>query len=132
MIREDRLLISRHPYAVDLASLRGVMHDKGPRSIYRGSIRAVWFKRYLSVTAAHVGRLWDFQDREPADAVEFLRRHDWGRYGRYGGVCEGRWDGHTYSGTDDPEEAAQHLVLLRPMLLNYPACPLGWDGWWRF
>lgn len=132
MIREDRFLISRRPYAIDLSSLRGniTLTPNGRRpSYYDGRINAVWFRRKQGVTAACIGTLWDLQDDEPTDGTEFLARHD---DGRYGGDCEGRWDGTGYWGAQEPEVIDQHLALLRPMLAAYPAVPEGYDGWWRF
>lgn len=52
--------------------------------------------------------------------------------GRYGGTCEGRWDGQNYWGAQKPDVIAEHLALLRPMLANYPAAPSSYDCWWRF
>lgn len=132
MNREDRFLISRKPYAVDLVSLRGARTDtpRGRHPYYfDGRISAVWFRRKQGVTVACIGALWDLQHPEPTDGVEFLRQHD---DGRYGGDCEGRWDGERYWGAQEPEVMAQHLAILRPMLANYPAIPPGYDGWWTF
>ena len=132
MIREDRFLISRRPYAVDLSSLRGTRTDtpngRNPY-FYDGRIDAVWFRRKNGVTAACIGTLWDLQYPEPADAAQFLQQHD---DGRYGGDCDGRWDGENYWGAQKPEITERHLDLLRPMLANYPAIPAGYDGWYRF
>lgn len=132
MIREDRFLISRKPYAVDLTSLRGSRTDtpQGCNPYYfDGRIGAVWFRRRKGVTVACVGTLWDLQHPEPADAKQFLEQHD---DGRYGGDCEGRWDGERYWGAQEPEIIDAHLSLLRPMLASYPAIPEGYDGWWTF
>ncbi|MFL4947531.1 hypothetical protein ACJ6WE_09175 [Streptomyces sp. MMS24-I31] len=130
MIREDRFLISRKPYAVDLASLRGsVQTYENGRTSYRGRIDAVWFRRRRGETVACIGDLWDFQDTEPESAREFLERHN---DGRYGGDCIGRWDGTSYWGNVTLEQQEQHLAILRPMLANYPAIPDGYDGWWTF
>lgn len=130
MIREDRFLISQRPYAVDLSSLRTSTNDyPSGRKSYSGRIDAVWFRRRRGVTVACVGTLWDIQDEVPANALQFLERHD---DGRYGGDCDGRWDGETYWGAGAPDVIERHLVLLRPMLANYPAIPAGYDGWWRF
>lgn len=130
MIREDRFLISRKPYAVDLSSLRGsVKTYENGRTSYRGRIDAVWFRRRRGETVACIGDLWDFQDTEPANARQFLERHT---DGRYGGDCHGRWDGTSYWGNVTLEQQEQHLAILRPMLANYPAIPSGYDGWWRF
>jgi len=132
VIREDRFLISRRLYAVDLDSLRGRREDtpKGRNPYYfDGQIDAVWFRRKNGVTAACIGHLWDLQHPEPADALQFLAQHD---DGRYGGDCHGRWDGERYWGAQEPEVMEQHLAVLRPMLDNYPTIPAGHDGWWRF
>lgn len=127
MIREDKFLISRKPYAVDLSSLRG---NVGPDTgTYHGWISAVWFRRRQGVTIACIGDLWDLQDVKPASAEEFLLRHD---DGRYGGDCTGRWDGESYWGNVTLAEQERHLAILRPMLANYPAIPDGYDGWWTF
>lgn len=121
MFREDRFLISRRLYAVDLDSLRTGDGD--------ATLDAVWFRRKNGITAACTGRLWDIQRPEPADVAEFLARLD---DGRYGGTCHGRWDGASYWGNVTLAEQERHLAVLRPMLANYPAIPGGHDGWWRF
>lgn len=132
MIRDDRFLISRKPYAVDLGSLRGRREDS-PQGVnpyyFDGRIDAVWFRRKAGITAACIGTLWDLQHPEPADAAQFLQQHT---DGRYGGRCEARWDGTGYWGAEEPDVVAEHLGLLRPMLANYPAIPDGYDGWYRF
>lgn len=128
MIREDRFLISRRPYAVDLSSLR-TEPSPGATSRWWCHIDAVWFRRRQGVTVACIGTLRDLQDTAPGDAAEFLARHT---DGRYGGDCEGRWDGIGYWGAQEPDVIAAHLELLRPMLDNFPAIPAGYDGWWRF
>ena len=131
MIRETRFLISRRPYAVDLTSLRGGMKEatETTRAYYQGRITAVWFRRRQGRTVACIGTLWDLQDTAPVNAVEFLERHT---DGRYGGDCDGRWDGERYWGAQEPDVIQEHLALLRPMLEAYPAIPDGYDGWWRF
>jgi hypothetical protein len=132
VIREDRFLISRKPYAVDLSSLRGELKasPQGRRpTYYDGRIDAVWFRRKQGVTAAYIGTLWDLQDAEPADGAAFLTAHT---DGRYGGDCDGRWDGTSYWGNVPLTVQEQHLAILRPMLANYPDLPPLYDGWWRF
>ena len=132
MISETRFLISRKPYAVDLTSLRGSRTDtpQGRNEYYfSGQVDAVWFRRRKGITVACIGTLWDLQHPEPADAVQFLTRHE---DGRYGGDCTGRWDGTGYWGHERPDIQEQHLAILRPMLANYPALPPLFDGWWTF
>lgn len=132
MFREDLFLISRKPYAVDLATLRGkvVPTPNGRRpSYFDGRIDAVWFRRKQGVNVACIGHLWDLQDHEPADGSAFLTAH---ADGRYGGTCHGRWDGDSYWGNVTLTVQEQHLEVLRPMLANYPDLPPGYDGWWRF
>lgn len=122
MNREDRFLISRRPYAIDLTSL-----DCQPNGYAR--VSSVWFRRRRGDLVACTGYLWDFQATAPTTALEFLKRHD---DGRYGGTTLGRWDGEGYWGEENPDEVAAHLDLLRPMLDNFPAVPSGFDGWWTF
>ena len=122
MIREDRMLISRRPYAVNVLTLH--VSDSG-----KSTMEAAWFRRRRGVTVACIGLLWNHQSPTPRSAAEFLSRHT---DGRYGGDCLGRWDGERYWGAQEPAEIERHLELLRPMLANYPEVPDGFDGWWRF
>ncbi|MFD7922484.1 hypothetical protein ACFV3R_25070 [Streptomyces sp. NPDC059740] len=133
MIREDRFLISRKPYAIDLNTLRVSTREDTPkgRNPYYVTCRinAVWFRRRRGATVACIGELWDLQYPEPATARQFLDQHN---DGRYGGDCHGRWDGTGYWGAENPEVQEQHLAILRPMLAGFPVIPDGYDGWWRF
>lgn len=139
MIREDKFLISRRPYAVDLSSWKNPWHPSqwngepppGSRMGYwSGSIDAVWFRRRQGVTMACYGNLWDFQNEEAADVHAWLAAH---QDGRYGGNAVGRWDGSGYWGSQVTlEEQNEQLAILRPMLANFPEIPDGHDGWWRF
>lgn len=131
MIREEKFLISRRPYAVDLSSLK-VKHSPAwsvNREIWRGMIEAVWFRRRRGETVACFGYLWCTLREEPRDAQHFLELHT---DGRYGAETEGRWDGSGYWGHVSLDEQNAHLAILRPMLENFPAVPPGYDGWWRF
>lgn len=131
MIRMEKFLISKGPYAVALASLVTTRHGREDGSFYWGArVNGVWFRRRRGVTVACIGYLWDYQDNEPADALAFLAAHD---DGRYGGTTLGRWDGESYWGSNSTlVKQEQHLEVLRPMLANYPAVPPSYDGWWRF
>ena len=137
MKRTDKFLISQKPYAVDLSSLRVTSEHTRTydgSTFYSLRINAVWFRRrregrYGELrTVACIGTLWDNQDEVPTGR-EFLERHD---DGRYGGDCDGRWDGKSYWGNVTLEEQERHLAILRPMLDNHPAIPAGYAGWWRF
>ncbi|MEU1800847.1 hypothetical protein [Streptomyces sp. NPDC019937] len=135
MIREDRFLISRRPYAIDLTSLQVGEPTESGR--YWAMANAVWFRRHSKghgegrrvITVACIGTLRDLQDSKPADTRAFLTAYT---DGRYGGDCQGRWDGERYWGAQKPETIEEHLELLRPMLANFPDLPGGYDGWWRF
>lgn len=135
MIREDRFLISRKPYAIDLTSLQ--VGEPTESCHYWAMVNAVWFRRHSKgygddrriITVACIGTLRNLQDDKPADARGFLAAYT---DGRYGGDCQGRWDGENYWGAQKPEVIEEHLAILRPMLANYPTLPDGYDGWWTF
>lgn len=130
MIHEEKFLISKRPYAVDLQDFR--LRASGGAMTYAVHVGAVWFRRRKGVTVAVIGNLWDFQSTPaPVDVHEALRRHT---DGRYGGSWIARWDGDSYVSEEPqpPEEMERHLAILRPMLENYPAVPPGYCGWYRF
>jgi hypothetical protein len=140
VIREDKFLISKRPYAIKLDSLIAHQHrrqwkSEPPEGASEGTywhcqIDAAWFRRRRGVTVAVLGTLWDYQDTQPADAEAFLLAHD---DGRYGGSADARWDGSSLWSaglTLDNEQLC--LKILQPMLENFPAIPPGYDGWWRF
>lgn len=127
MIREDRFVISRRPYAVDLSSL--TVGEPSVLGWCSSRVNAVWFRRRAGVTVACVGNLRDSLYPAPKTAIECVERFD---DGRYGGECEGRWDGERYWGAQRPDVIEAHLALLKPMLANFPEIPAGFDGWWRF
>ena len=134
MIREDRFLISRKPFAVDLDSLTGSQGERGDLIWFSGAIDALWFRRQNGVTRACLGSLKLFSHYLP-ERLDILDPHDVlsaDLDGRYGGDCHGRWDGTGYWGAEDLDTQAQHLAILRPMLANYPALPPSHDGWWTF
>lgn len=134
MIRDDRFLISRRPYAVDFATITGDHHERSDMIAFSGRVNAVWYRRKDGVNRACIGTLklwgpWLPRRLDLADPYDVLTAD---LDGRYGGDCEGRWDGARYWGAQEPEVAARHLVLLRPMLDTYPVVPECFDGWWRF
>jgi hypothetical protein len=126
MTKAPFAISGKRRYAVDLGSL---VLEPSTSGLTHATIRAVWFRRKDRVTAACVGHLWNSFRTAPADAADFLARST---DGRYGGVCEGRWDGTRYWGTQEPETIEAHLQLLRPMLEWYPDLPDGFDGWWIY
>jgi hypothetical protein len=130
MLREAKFVLSHGQYAIDPDGLRTAESTGGVNGTsFWCYLDAVWFRRRRGVTVACIGVLWDIQRPCPADAAQFLQRHD---DGRYGGDCKGRWDGERYWGAEEPEVAAAHLEVLRPMLENYPTCPPAYDGWYVF
>lgn len=134
MIREDRFLISRKPFAIDLTTVTGKQHERGDRWSYSGRAQAVWYRRKDGTTRACLGSLMLFSHYlpKPIDVDDPLAVLSADLDGRYGGDCEGRWDGERYWGAQEPDVQEQHLAILRPMLANYPAAPEGFDGWWTF
>jgi hypothetical protein len=134
MIREDKFLISRKPFAIDLSTVTLTSKERDGRYWLTGSCRAVWYRRKDGVTRACIGSLglWAQWRTEAPDlsSPQAMLGNDLDS--RYGGDCQGRWDGTGYWGAEAPEAQEQHLAILRPMLANYPTIPDGFDGWWRF
>lgn len=127
MIREDRFVLSRRPYAVDLDSLRVAEIGEGYTT---ATVDAIWFRRRRGETVAVYGELWDHQNPPPQSAAEFLARHD---DGRYGGRALARWDGSTLWAPETPfETAAKRQATLQRALTDFPDVPAGHDGWWVF
>lgn len=134
MIRTDQFLISQRPFAVRLSSLTAEVTQYDDRIYLNGWVEAVWFRRVSGVIRACVGNLGLMRHLLPA-AVDVKDPHavlTADLDGRYGGDCHGRWDGERYWGAQEPDVAAAHLELLRPMLTNFPEIPEGYDGWWHF
>lgn len=135
VIREDRFVISRKPFAVDLASYRGgELHDHGSRFTVHAKVDAVWFRRKDGQTRACIGTLglWSQNLREPVDVTDPIAVLSADLDSRYGGDCHGRWDGESYWGNVTLDVQQQHLAILRPMLDEVPSSPSGYDSWWRF
>ena len=134
MIRDDRFLISRRPYAIDLSTIGGTQQARGNLIAFSGTARAVWYRRQNGVLKACIGSLdlWSHYLPERLDLDDPRGVLSANLDGRYGGKCEGRWDGQRYWGAQEPDVMAAHLEVLRPMLANYPIVPEGYDGWWRF
>ena len=130
MTKAPFAISGKRRYAVDLSSLDVPDGPSHPGSEYQhATVRAVWFRRKERVTAACVGYLRDYMRLPIPDVADFLARST---DGRYGGVCEGRWDGTRYWGAQEPETIEAHLELLRPMLEWYPDLPDGFDGWYVY
>lgn len=136
MIREDKFLISRKPFAVDLSTIAGEQRQRSDRDTFNfsGSTNALWFRRKDGVTRACLGtlKLWGHFLPEPLDLTDPHAVLSADLDGRYGGTCHGRWDGTRYWGAQEPHTQALHLTVLEPMLANYPSLPPGYSGWWRF
>lgn len=132
MRRENRFLISRRPYAVDLSSLTTTPYKvwpDDPEPLYINTLTAVWYRRRNGLTYACIGTLRHSTGTPPEDVHALLADYT---DGRYGGNCRGRWDGSRYWGDEDIEVMQEYLAVLRPMIDNYPTIPPGYDGWWTF
>ncbi|MFD7980260.1 hypothetical protein [Streptomyces sp. NPDC059071] len=134
MHRTDRFLISQKPFAIDLATVTCNQEPRGDAYVLRGGAHALWFRRQNGVIRACIGQLalWSHHLPAPIDLDDPTAVLSADLDGRYGGDCEGRWDGTRYWGAQRPEDIERHLTVLRPMLANYPALPDGYDGWWTF
>lgn len=134
MIREDRFLISRKPYAIDLDTVVGAQAGGINCLTFSGTCNAVWFRRRRGVTVACLGTLslWSHYLTEPLDLDDPTAILSADLDGRYGGDTHGRWDGENYWGAQKPFEIDLHLAVLQPMLANFPALPAGHSGWWTF
>ncbi|WP_327066809.1 hypothetical protein [Kitasatospora sp. NBC_01302] len=134
MIRDNRFLISRKPFAIDLSTVTGEQQPRGDLHAFSGTANAVWYRRKDGVTRACIGTLglWDHYLPRPLNLEDPHDILTADLDGRYGGKCHGRWDGERYWGAQEPAVMEQHLAVLRPMLANYPEIPDGHDGWWRF
>lgn len=131
MIRETHFVFSHHPFAVDLASAYQLYEIKPDDQFRWVAVRAVWYRRKERITYACTGYLHDLVpvDQDVSNVPAFLIQHT---DGRYGGACEGRWDGTRYWGAQEPDVMETHLTLLRLMVDNFPVIPDGYDGWWTF
>lgn len=135
MICEEKFLISRKSFAIDLATVTAEQRERGNRWSLSGRANALWYRRRRGVTVACTGTLmlWSHYLTEPVDLNDPRSILSAELDGRYGGDCAGRWDGTSYWGHKVTlAEQEQHLAILHPMLAVYPAVPPGYDGWWRF
>lgn len=134
MIHETKFLISRKQFAIDLSTVTGDQHERGDWYSFSGRANAVWYRRQNGVTRACIGTLMLFSHYLPKplnlnDPHAILSAD---LDGRYGGDCDGRWDGTRYWGAQEPDVQEQHLSILRPMLADYPSAPAAYDRWWTF
>lgn len=134
MIRDDRFVLSRRQFAVDLSTVAGKLRNHGDRWLFSGRADAVWYRRKAGVTRACIGTimLWQHYLPGPLDVADPVAILSADLDGRYGGDCAGRWDGTRYWGSEDLTVQAEHLAVLRPMIDDYPTHPASHDGWWRF
>lgn len=134
MIREDKFLISRKPFGIDLSTVTLEATERDGIYWLKGHCRAVWYRRKGGVTRACIGglSLWAQWRREAPDlsSPQAMLGNDLDS--RYGGDTAGRWDGTGYWGSEIPDVQEEHLAVLRPMLDSYPSLPEGYDGWWTF
>lgn len=134
MIRREKFVMAHKPYAIDLTTVSGAQKERDGRFFFRGSCRAVWFRRKDRVTRACLGslHLWAhyLTDRVDMSSPEAVLSADLD--GRYGGQMEGRWDGSRYFGAQEPRLIQRDLEILSPMLENFPQVPEGFSGWWSF
>lgn len=134
MKREDKFVLSRNQYAVDLGSLRLAYPEYVNDSDWARqtwTIDVVSFRRVKGVLRACAGTIDDRQDEVPTIGTEFLSRIDGLR--RLSVTPLARWDGTSYwCFGQDPEENSRLLALLKTMLAGYPDPAPGFDGWWRF
>lgn len=136
MIKESKFVLSHKPFAIDLSTVRLTASRHGETGAWSlsGTCQAVWYRRKDGVTRACLGplRLWAQWLREEPDLSGPEAMLGNKLDGRYGGDTQGRWDGTGYWGSEIPSVQRDHLVILRPMLGNYPCAPAGYDGWWTF
>lgn len=134
MKREEKFLISRKPFAIDLTTVELESTEREGVYWLSGKCEAVWYRRKNGTTYACLGglHLWAQWRREAPDlsSPEAMLGNDLDS--RYGGDPVGRWDGDRYWGSQKPFEQALHLMVLEPMIENYPVIPEGYDGWWTF
>lgn len=123
MKREDKFVGSHLPYAVALDDPRTRLSEG------ISQVHAVWFRRKRGNIVACTGYLWDHLNPGPTSVAEFLARST---DGRYGGTCEGRWDGRNYWGAQDAKIIGEHLTFLSAMLNNFPEVPPGYEGWYTY
>ena len=52
MIREDRFLISRKSFAIDLTTVHGEQKPRGDLFTFSGTANAIWYRRKDGITRA--------------------------------------------------------------------------------
>lgn len=150
MIRMERYVHSKRPYAVDLGSFtvehrprekwldqRGGEHWS--REYWRCRIEAVWFRGKVGAPEACIGEFrWSVgedplgaanRERSAARAVEAYQD------GTYGGDCLAKLRSDDTMWFADRTATADMLSFedrLTPILAGFPEVPAGWSGWWRF
>lgn len=137
MIKREELVISRKPYAVDLARIEGREWTEG-RNLWV-HIPAVWFRRKREGysgpmrTVACLGEIRELSGVAAwgAPSAEYLATVGC-MYQRVEGDCLARWDGTNLWSLADESDRAGYLDVLRPMLENFPAVPPSYDGWWSW
>jgi hypothetical protein len=140
MIREDKFVLSKRQYAVNLntwtsgASKLNWREGLGlPAYWHRGRAEAVWFRRKAGITSASYGLLsvsMDSETDEPIEPATMLRTDT---DGRYGGHAWARWDGNEMWAPETGwDQVVRWQAFLSDVLDSYGEIPTGFDGWWRF
>ena len=142
MRREDKLVISHGPYAVDLKRITVERQAVRPGTVYWNvHVPAVWFRRKRAnyngpmTTRACIGEISDsvhaesFPEGDPVRIMELVGTH----WKRVEGDCRARWDGTNLWSLEDESARQRDLDILRPMLATYPPrVPEGYSGWWVY
>src|ERR1044072_8318603 len=108
MRHENRFLISRKQFALDLSTATAPQTPRGGQWSFRGSANAVWYRRKDGVPRACLGTMMLFSHHltEPIDVTDPHTLLSAALDGRYGGDCHARWDGENYWGSQKPMEQA--------------------------
>ncbi len=73
MRRENRFLISRKQFAIDLSTITGTQNPRGAQWSFSGSANAVWYRRKDGVTRACLGTMMLFSHTSPNRSTSTTR-----------------------------------------------------------
>jgi hypothetical protein len=135
MIREQRFVMSKHQYALNLDSIDMESFEGGRGGIFWSfHLRAAWFRRtgrgYRGCMGTLRGCLPDFEVYS-GGTDRILRAF---KDGRHGGDCHAHYDGRLFWQKEPQswEAICGQFYFLRAMREGTPHIPEGYDGWWRF